>query len=110
MAYAICVILSTPIHFWWASRRGPVNLRQLTAAIVPFALAAACCIVVVTVLDGSFEGTRPILVAALLAASYTTTLLALLVTRAGRSCVARARVVAMLGFDMMGMRMRSFVG
>ncbi|WP_165799675.1 lipopolysaccharide biosynthesis protein [Sphingomonas oleivorans] len=109
-AYAFCAFLSTPLLFWWATRRGPVSLRNLVGAISPFALVAGCCLVVVHLLQRSRPDTGLLFLMELLTASYATMVLTLSVTRTGRSCLAQAWSVAVSGFSMMQMRKRSSYG
>lgn len=86
-AFAIGELVRAPIMLWYATRVGPVSLRNATLALVPFLLATAICAVAfLGVLDVSKTGSNTLLfIVAAGCAAYALTVASMLVNESSRT-------------------------
>lgn len=93
-AYAISEMIRSPIALWWATRKGPVRLKDVGAAVLPFLMSAVCVFAVVSSLERRLSGGPVFLLGLAIPVSYAITILTMTITAAGRQCLHEAFKVA----------------
>jgi polysaccharide transporter, PST family len=93
-AYAISEVIRSPIALWWAARKGPVRLKDVGAAVLPFLMSAVCVFAVVSSLERRLSGEPALLLGLAIPVSYAITIMTMAVTGAGRQCLHEAIRVA----------------
>lgn len=89
-SFAAAELVRTPIMLWYATRSGPVSLRDLALALAPFLLLAALVILIGTFWTSAVEGSGnpQILISFGVVTAYATALVCLLLNQAGRRFLA----------------------
>jgi PST family polysaccharide transporter len=93
-AYAISEAIRSPVALWWATRKGPVRLKDVGEAVLPFFMSAACVFAVVTFMERPLSSEPALLLGLSIPVSYTIAILAMVLTAAGRQCLHEAVKVA----------------
>jgi len=91
-AFAIGELVRAPAMLWYATRRGPVSMRDTVHVLTPFLLAAAICAVIflnVPAASAAHGSTLTFIVAAG-AAAYVITLLSMFVNQTSRTFLHEA--------------------
>jgi polysaccharide transporter, PST family len=89
-AYAISEVIRSPIALWWATRNGPVRLKDVGAAVLPFLMSAGCVFAVVSSMQLRLSSEPVFLLGLAIPVSYAITILTMAVTAAGRQCLHEA--------------------
>ena len=71
ISYSSFIILQSPLGWWWATREGPVNLRDILNALLPHCWAGMATLLVVSVLQ-RFMSQGPLSLALLFVAAHAT--------------------------------------
>ena len=106
MAFACGEIIKAPFYFWWATRRGPVQLGQIVSASAPFALAAVASWAAVWGLCKALPIAPFPLVLLCGLVSYAVALLTVSLTPQGRTCLGDVLDYARTAIDTVGTRLR----
>jgi PST family polysaccharide transporter len=93
-AYAVSELIRSPIALWWATRKGPVRLKDVGETVLPFLMSAVCVFAVVSSMDRRLSGEPALLIGLAIPISYAITILTMAVTAAGRQCLHEAVKVA----------------
>jgi PST family polysaccharide transporter len=89
-AYAISEVIRSPVALWWATRRGPVRLKDIGGAVLPFFMSAVCVFAVVSFMERRLSGEPALLLGLSIPVSYAVTILTMVLTAAGRQCLHEA--------------------
>lgn len=94
-AYAISEAIRSPVALWWATRKGPVRLKDVGEAVLPFLMSAVCVFTVISLMERRLSSEPALLLGLSIPVSYAIAILAMVLTAAGRQCLHEAiKVVA----------------
>jgi PST family polysaccharide transporter len=89
-AYAISEIFRTPVAVWWATRAGPVRVRDVWEAVFPFVVAGTCAFAAVFSIGHYLSSASVVPLVLSIPTAYAVTIVALGLTATGRSCLGEA--------------------